>query len=49
MPGLARSQGASKTNISMLCDDSQGSEAVKAIHNEFFPHPQSKITPEVNL
>jgi len=30
------SQGASKTNISLLVDQSQGSDAVRAIHSEFF-------------
>ena len=31
------SQGASKTNISLLVDQVQGSDAVRAIHAEFFP------------
>lgn len=31
------SQGASKTNISLLVDQAQGSDAVRAIHAEFFP------------
>ena len=30
------SQGASKTNISLLVDQEQGSDAVRAIHSEFF-------------
>lgn len=30
------SQGASKTNISLIVGDSEGTTAVKALHNEFF-------------
>lgn len=30
------SQGASKTNISLIVDDSQGRLAVAALHEEFF-------------
>ena len=37
------SQGASKTNISLLVDGDQGTEAVKAIHKEFFPHQYGEI------
>ena len=32
------SQGASKTNISLLVDDAQGADAARAIHAEFFPN-----------
>lgn len=30
------SQGASKTNISLIVSDSEGARAVEAIHTEFF-------------
>lgn len=30
------SQGASKTNISLIVDESQGRHAVQCLHNEFF-------------
>lgn len=30
------SQGASKTNISLIVSDSEGQRAVEAIHEEFF-------------
>lgn len=30
------SQGASKTNISLIVDDSQGQHAVRCLHQEFF-------------
>lgn len=36
------SQGASKTNISMVIDGSRGQEAVKALHQEFFENPESE-------
>ena len=39
------SQGASKTNISLLVNDEQGSEAVNAIHREFFPYEYGQILP----
>jgi aspartate kinase len=39
------SQGASKTNISLLVNDEQGSEAVNAIHHEFFPYEYGQILP----
>ena len=39
------SQGASKTNISLLVNDDQGSEAVNAIHKEFFPYEYGQILP----
>lgn len=39
------SQGASKTNISLLVNDDQGSEAVNAIHREFFPYEYGQILP----
>lgn len=39
------SQGASKTNISMLVDDEEGSAAVNAIHAEFFPFEYGEILP----
>ena len=35
------SQGASKVNISMLVDDAQADEAVRALHAEFFEVPVS--------
>ena len=39
------SQGASKTNISLLVNGDQGSEAVNAIHKEFFPYEYGQILP----
>jgi aspartate kinase len=39
------SQGASKTNISLLVGDDQGSAAVNAIHREFFPFQYGEIIP----
>lgn len=36
------SQGASKTNISMVIDGSRGQDAVKALHHEFFEMPVSE-------
>ena len=30
------SQGASKTNISLIVDDSEGTLAVQSLHHEFF-------------
>lgn len=30
------SQGASKTNISLIVDDAEGPRAVTALHDEFF-------------
>ena len=42
------SQGASKTNISMLVDDDEGAEAVNAIHAEFFPYEYGQILPSTN-
>ena len=30
------SQGASKTNISLIVCDSEGQRAVRALHNQFF-------------
>ena len=39
------SQGASKTNISLLVNDDQGTEAVNAIHAEFFPYEHGQILP----
>ena len=39
------SQGASKTNISLLVNDDQGTEAVNAIHTEFFPCEHGQILP----
>ena len=39
------SQGASNTNISLLVNYEQGSEAVNAIHHEFFPYEYGQILP----
>ena len=45
---LMISQGASKTNISLLVNDDQGSEAVNAIHSEFFPFQYGEILPSMD-
>ena len=42
------SQGASKTNISLLVNDEQGADAVNAIHKEFFPYEFGQIMPEMS-
>lgn len=42
------SQGASKTNISLLVDDDQGAAAVNAIHGEFFPYEFGQILPSMD-
>jgi len=34
------SQGASKTNISLIVGNGQGKQAVKALHSEFFDSGQ---------
>lgn len=43
------SQGASKTNISLLVDDDQGAAAVNAIHHEFFPYEYGQINPQMSM
>ena len=42
------SQGASKTNISLLVNDEQGASAVNAIHKEFFPFQYGEILPSMD-
>lgn len=36
---LMMSQGASKTNISLVVDGARGTETVRALHQEFFDGP----------
>ena len=38
------SQGASKTNISLIVDDSEGTLAVQSLHHEFFGEPDVEIS-----
>lgn len=43
------SQGASKTNISLLVDDEEGAAAVNAIHADFFPLERGENLPSTSM
>lgn len=43
------SQGASKTNISLIVSDNEGQRAVEAIHDEFFGAPKVVAAPPARV